>query len=89
MAVLKGIVINGKIVLKEPLVLPEGVEVEIIPPAKYRILKHAGIWKNLDNVDMLIKEIYDSRTIALPNSIGTHPIFWHYRTHLLEFVSRG
>lgn len=61
---IKGVVSNGKIVLKEPLTLPEGMEVEIIPPAKYRLLKHAGIWKDRKDIDTMIKEIYDSRIIS-------------------------
>ena len=61
--------LNGKIkgntvILPEDIHLPDGPEVEINLPAKVRLLRHAGVWKNRDDLKDIEKTIYESRMVS-------------------------
>lgn len=60
---MKGVVKGNVIVPEEPFVLPEGAEVVINLPPNLCLLKHAGIWRDLEDLDRLVAEIYESRTV--------------------------
>jgi predicted DNA-binding antitoxin AbrB/MazE fold protein len=59
---IKGVVEGNVIVPKGPAVLPEGTEVTINVPTNIRLVKHVGVWRNLEGLDELTKEIYKNRT---------------------------
>jgi hypothetical protein len=59
----KGVVKGDVIVPDEPSAFPEGTEVTINLPSNLRLLKHAGVWRNLKDLDKLVAEIYDNRTV--------------------------
>ncbi|MEO0095346.1 MAG: hypothetical protein ABIL66_05580 [candidate division WOR-3 bacterium] len=61
--VIKGIVKDKKIILEKPVGLPDGSEVGVILISKYRILRHAGVWKDRKDIDDLLKEIYAARSV--------------------------
>lgn len=67
--VIKGIVKDKKIILKKPVGLPDGSEVGVILISKYRILRHAGVWKNRKDIDTLLKEIYATRSIKSERTV--------------------
>lgn len=60
---IKGIVKGDVIVPEDYSALPEGAEVVINLPPNLYLLKHAGVWRDLDGLDNLVEEIYKSRTI--------------------------
>jgi hypothetical protein len=60
---IKGVVRGNVIVPDEPFALPEGAEVMIDFPSNLSLLKHAGVWRDLDDLDKLVAEIYESRTV--------------------------
>ena len=62
--VIKGVIKGKTIVLKKPIDLPEGTEVTMNFTPKIRLLRHAGVWKNCNDLDGIIKEIYESRTFS-------------------------
>ena len=61
---LNGKVKGNTVVLPEDLHLPDGTEVEVNLPAKVRLLRHAGIWKNREDLKDIEKIIYESRIIS-------------------------
>jgi len=61
--VVKGVVKGSVIIPEEPSAFPEGAEVMINLPPNLCLLKHAGIWRNLKDLDKLVVEIYESRTV--------------------------
>ena len=61
--VVKGVVKGDVIVPEEPSAFPEGAEVMINLPPNLCLLKHAGAWRNLKDLDKLIVEIYKNRTV--------------------------
>jgi len=61
--VVKGVVKGDVIVPEEPSAFPEGAEVMINLPPGLCLLKHAGVWRNLKDLDKLIVEIYKNRTV--------------------------
>lgn len=61
--VVKGIVKGSVIIPEEPSAFPEGAEVMINLPPNLCLLKHAGIWRNLKDLDKLVAEIYKNRTV--------------------------
>ena len=52
------------IILPKEVHLPDGTEVEINLPAKVRLLRHAGVWKDKDDLKDIEKIIYDNRTVS-------------------------
>jgi hypothetical protein len=56
---IKGVV-EGKVVVPEEPV-PEGAVVTINLPPNLRLLRHAGVWRNLEGLDELVVEIYRTR----------------------------
>ena len=60
---LKGVVKGNVIVPEEPFALPEGAEVMISLPSNLSLLKHAGVWCDLEDLDRLVAEIYENRTV--------------------------
>ena len=58
---IKGVV-EGNVVVPEESV-PEGAVVTINLPTNLRLLRHAGVWRNLEGLDELIGEIYRTRAI--------------------------
>ncbi len=58
---IKGVVEGNVVVLEEPV--PEGTVVTINLPTNLRLLRHAGVWRNLEGIDELIGEIYRTRAI--------------------------
>ena len=60
---IKGIIKGNVIILEDSTILPEGTEVVINLPPNLCLLKHAGVWRDLDGLDELVEEIYKTRTI--------------------------
>ena len=60
--VVKGVVKGNVIIPEEPSAFPEGAEVIINLPPNLSLLKHAGVWCNLKDLDKLVAEIYEKRT---------------------------
>ena len=58
----RGVVKGNVVVPEEPFVLPEGAEVVISLPPGLCLLKHAGVWRDLENLDNLVAQIYGNRT---------------------------
>jgi hypothetical protein len=58
---IKGVVEGNVVVPEEPV--PEGTVVTINLPTNLRLLRHAGVWRNLEGIDELIGEIYRTRAI--------------------------
>ena len=60
---IRGVVEGDVVVPEEPV--PEGtLGVETINlPTKLRLLRHAGVWRNLEGLDELVGEIYRTRAI--------------------------
>jgi len=58
---IKGVVEGNVVVPEEPV--PEGAVVTINLPTNLRLLRHAGVWRNLEGLDELIGEIYRTRAI--------------------------
>jgi len=59
----KGVVKGNVIVPEEPSAFLEGAEVMINLPPNLCLLKHAGVWRNLQDLDKLVAEIYENRTV--------------------------
>ena len=59
----KGVVKGNVVVPEEPFALPEGAEVMINLPPNLCLLKHAGVWRDLEDLDTLVAEIYANRTV--------------------------
>ena len=59
----KGVVKGNVIVPEEPSAFLEGAEVMIKLPPNLCLLKHAGVWRNLEALDKLVAEIYVNRTV--------------------------
>ena len=60
---IKGVVERNVIVPEEPAILPEGSEVTINLPTNIRLVKHVGVWRNIEGLDELTRENYKNRTI--------------------------
>lgn len=60
---IKGVVEGNVVVPEEPATLPEGAVVTINLPTNLRLLRHAGVWRNLEGLDELVEEIYRTRAI--------------------------
>ena len=58
----RGVVKGNVIIPVEPSVLPEGAEVMINLPPNLCLLKHAGVWRDLEDLDNVVAEIYGNRT---------------------------
>ncbi len=58
---IKGVVEGEVVVPEEPV--PEGTVVTINLPTTLRLLRHAGVWRNLEGIDELVGEIYRTRAI--------------------------
>jgi len=58
---IKGVV-EGNVIVPEESV-PEGAVVTINLPTSLRLLRHAGVWRNLKGLDELVEEIYRTRAI--------------------------
>jgi hypothetical protein len=57
-------VVKGRVIIpEESSAFPEGVEVMINLPPNLCLLKHAGVWGNLKDLDKLVAEIYEKRTV--------------------------
>lgn len=61
--VVKGVVKGNVIIPEEPSAFPEGAEVMINLPPNLCLLKHAGVWRDLKDLDKLVAEIYKNRTV--------------------------
>jgi hypothetical protein len=60
---IKGVVEGKVVVPEEPAVLPEGIVVTINLPTNLRLLRHAGVWRNLEGLDDIVGEIYRTRAV--------------------------
>ena len=60
---IKGVVEGNVVVPERPAILPEGAEVTINLPPNLRLLRHAGVWRNIKGLDELVEEIYRTRAI--------------------------
>jgi len=58
---IRGVVEGDVVVPEEPV--PEGTVVTINLPTKLRLLRHAGVWRNLEGLEELVGEIYRTRAI--------------------------
>ncbi len=61
---IKGAVEGNVVVPEESAILPEGAEVTINLPSNLRLLRHAGVWRNIEGLDELVEEIYRTRAIS-------------------------
>lgn len=59
---IQGIVKGDVIVPEDSTALPEGTEVVINLPPSLCLLKHAGVWSDLEGLDEVVEEIYRTRT---------------------------
>ena len=59
----RGVVKGNVVVPEEPYVLPEGAEVVISLPPGLCLLRHAGVWHDLEDLDKLVADIYETRAV--------------------------